>query len=145
MTNYRNEHNAVSDLLDNKVLIFHKLTIPHLLRLLNTQTTHLVLLVVRVRALEAEDITVTLECDDVGTYTVKEPTVVTDYNSTAREVLKTLLQSTQSVHIDVIGRLVKEKHVTALFQCHGKVQAVTLTTGEHTALLLLVGAREVEA
>ena len=107
MTNYINKHNAVSDLLDNKVLIFHKLTIPRLLRFLNAQTTHLVLLVVRVRTLEAEYIAVTLECNDMSTDTVEEPTVVADYNCTACEVLKTLLKCTQCVHVNVVGRLVK--------------------------------------
>ena len=68
-----------------------------------------------------------------------------DDNRTTCEVLETLLKSTECVHVDIIGRLVKEKHVTALFQCHCKVQTVTLTTREHATLLLLVSTREVEA
>ena len=133
---------VANNLLDNK-LIFHQLAIPRLLRFLNTQTTHFVLLVVRIRTLETEYISVALECNDVGTDTVEEPTVVADYNGTSREVLKTLLKRTQSVYVDIIGRLIEEEYVTTLFQRHCKVQTVTLTTGKYTALLLLVGTREV--
>ena len=77
--------------------------------------------------------------------TVEEPAVVTDDDGTAGEGFETFLQGAQRVDVDVVGRLVEEQHVALLFQGDGQMQTVALTTGEHAALLLLVGTAEVEA
>ena len=68
-----------------------------------------------------------------------------DHHGTAREVLEALLQRTQRIDVDVIGRLVQQQHVALLLERQRQVQAVAFTAREHAALLLLVGAREVEA
>ena len=79
------------------------------------------------------------------TDTVKEPTVVADHNSTAGKALKTLLQSTQRVDIDVVGRLVEQQHVALLLQSKSQLQAVTFTTRQGATELALVRAGKVEA
>ena len=53
----------------------------------------LVFLVFRVRAFEIEHFAVAFECENVGAYTVEEPTVVRNHNSTSGKVFKTLLES----------------------------------------------------
>ena len=79
------------------------------------------------------------------TDTVEEPTIVANHYGTTCEVLQTFLQSTQGVHVNIVGRLVQKQYVRLGFQCQCQVQAVTLTTREHAALLLLVSAGEVES
>ena len=78
------------------------------------------------------------------TYTVEEPTVVADYDGASGEVLEAFLQGTQRVDINVVGRLVQKQNVTLLLQGHGKVQPVAFSSGQYSALLLLVGSVEVE-
>ncbi len=103
------------------------------------------LLILRVRALVEYNLRVTLKREDMCSNTVQEPTVVRDNHSTTCEVLQTLLQCSQSIYIDIIGRLIQKQHIALLLQCQGQVQAVTLTTRQHTALLLLIGTAEVKA
>ena len=80
----------------------------------------------------------------MGGDTVEEPAVVGNYYSTAGEILKTLLQSTYSIDIHVIGRLVEEKDVTLILQCQSKMESVSFTTGKDSATLLLVRTGKVE-
>ena len=75
---------------------------------------------------------------------VKEPTVVGDDHRTTGKVIQTLLQRTQRVDINVVGRLVEEQHVGLRLQGEGQMHTVTLTTRQHPGLLALVGAVEVE-
>ena len=104
-----------------------------------------VLLVLGVGTLEEEYLAIALVGKDVGADTVQEPTVVTDYHSTASKGLETFLQGTEGVDVNIVGGLVEQEHIAFLLQCHGQVQTVALTAGEHAALLLLVGTGEVEA
>ena len=68
-----------------------------------------------------------------------------DDHSTSSEVLQAFLQSSQRIHIYIVGRLVKQQHITLLLQGKGKLQSVTLTTRECAAKLALISAREVES
>ena len=70
---------------------------------------------------------------------------MTDHHGTSGEVLQTLLQGAQRVHVDIVGRLVEQQHIALLLQRQGELQAVALTTRERAAELALVGAREIEA
>ena len=79
------------------------------------------------------------------TDTVEEPAVVADDYGTSGKVLKTLLECTQRVHVDIVGRLVEEQYVTLLLQCEGKLQAVALTTRKHRTHLLLITTGKVES
>jgi len=76
--------------------------------------------------------------------TVKEPAVMGDYNGAAGKIIKTLFQCPECVHVNVIGRLVKEQHVGTALQRQREVEPVALSAGENAALLLLVGTGEVE-
>ena len=66
-------------------------------------------------------------------------------HGTAGEVLQTLLQRTQSVHIDVVGRFVQQQHIGLAAERQRQVHPVALAAGKHTRLLALVGAGKVEA
>ena len=78
------------------------------------------------------------------TDTVEEPTVVTDDHGTSGKVLQTFFESTERIHVDVVGGLVQQQHITFFLQAERQVQTVALTTGKHPAELFLVGAGEVE-
>ena len=56
-----------------------------------------------------------------------------------------VFQTGEGLHVQVVGRLVQQQQVTALLEGKGQIQAVTLTTGEHTGRLLLVCALETES
>ena len=124
--------------------LFHQLAIANAVRLHIAHACTLVLLIFRVSSLEVEHLAVALECENVSADAVEEPAVVRNNYGAAGEVLQSLFESTQSVHVDVVGRLVEQQHVTFLLQCHGKVQAVALTTRKHGNLLLLVGTGEIK-
>ena len=78
-------------------------------------------------------------------YAVEEPAVVRDNQGRAREVQKGFFQGPEGFHVQIVGRLIQQQHVAALFQQLGQVQAVALTTGQVANPLLLVAALEVEA
>ena len=92
-------------------LVLHQLAITNTLRFFIAQTLQLVFFVFRVRTLEEEHFTVAFESKDVRTDTVEEPTVVANDYSTTGKAFQTFFQCTESVHVDVIGRFVEEKHV----------------------------------
>ena len=80
----------------------------------------------------------------MGSDTIQEPTVVRDNHSATCEVLQALLQCTQGIYIDIVGRLIEQDNIAFLLQCQRKVQAVTLTTRQNATLLLLVCTGEVK-
>ena len=80
---------------------------------------------------EVDNFTITLKGKDVGTDTVEEPTVVADDNRTTGQCLKTFLQGTECIHVDIIGRLIEEEDITFLLQCHSQLKTVALTTREY--------------
>ena len=80
----------------------------------------------------------------MGTDTVEEPAVVADDDSTAGKGLKTFLQGTEGIDVDIIRRLVEQQYIAFLFEGNGQVQTVALTTREHAALLLLISSAEIK-
>ena len=67
-----------------------------------------------------------------------------DDHGAARELEQGILQRSECFDVEVVGRLVEQDQVAALFQRQCQVQPVALTTGQHTGHLLLVGALEAE-
>ena len=105
-------------LFQNQVLLFvfkflflHQLAIATLLDLCIAQAARLVDFVLRIAALEEEDLTIALEGKNVGTDTIEEPAVVADNHSTTGKCLQTFLQGTQRVHVDIVGWLIEEQYV----------------------------------
>src|SRR5581483_11561110 len=94
----------------------------------------LVLLVVLEIALEPFHVAVALERQDVSGHAVEEEAVMADNHGAAGEVL----QRRQRLRIEIVGRLVEEEQVAALFEHLGEVHAVPLATRQEPHLLLLV-------
>ena len=88
--------------------LFHQFAIANAVRFHIAHACTLIFLILRICSLEVEHLAVALEGENVSADAVEEPAVVRNHHSTAGEVLQTLLKSTQSVHIDVVGRLVKQ-------------------------------------
>ena len=63
-----------------------------------------------------------------------------NHDCTSGKILKTFLKSTDSVHIHIIGRLVKKKHVTFILEGQRKMETVSFTTREDAAELLLISS-----
>jgi hypothetical protein len=82
--------------------------------------------------------------EDVGGDAVEEPAIVADDDGAAGEGEQRVLEVAQGVDVEVVGRLVEQQQVAALFDQLGEVDAVALAAGQHADLLLLVGAVEVE-
>ena len=68
-----------------------------------------------------------------------------DHHGAAREVFETLLQRTERIDVDVVGRLVQQQHVALLLERQRQMETVALAARQHAALLLLIGAGEIEA
>ena len=92
-------------------LFLHQLAVATLLDLCISKAARLVDFVLRIAALEEEDLTIALEGKNVGTDTVEEPAVVADNHSTTGKCLQTFLQGTQRVHVDIVGWLIEEQCV----------------------------------
>ena len=88
--------------------LFHQFAIANAVRFHIAHACTLIFLILRICSLEVEHLAVALEGENVSADAVEEPAVVRNHHSTAGEVLQTLLKSTQSVHIDVVGRLVEQ-------------------------------------
>ena len=85
-------------------------------------------LVIFVVSVEPLDVGVPLEGQDVCGDSVQEPAVMADDDGGTREVEKGVLQTTQRIDIEIIGRLIEEQEVAAGLEqlCH--VNAVPFTT-----------------
>ena len=79
------------------------------------------------------------------TDSIEEPTVMRNDNSTTCKIFQTLFECTQSIDIDIIGRLVEQQHVSFFLQCHSQMQTIPLSTRKHTTKFFLVGSGEIEA
>src|SRR5690606_25068867 len=104
----------------------------------------LVLLVLAIVALDDLHVRITLDRQNVRGDTVQEPAIVADHQRHARELQQRILERTQRLHVEIVGRLVEQQHVAALQQRLGQVQTAALTAGERADQLLLVRALEVE-
>ena len=72
--------------------------------------------VIAVVPLEPDDFAVALERQDVRGDAIEKPAVVAADHGAAGEVLKTLFQGSQGVHIEIVRRLVEDDEVRAFFQ-----------------------------
>src|SRR5690349_8708884 len=115
---------------------------------IDTKSFHLVFLVRGEVALEPEPlglvVVVALPRQDVRAGAVEEPPVVRNHDRAAGEVLQCVLQRTQRLDVEVVGRLVEQDQVAALFEGERQVEPVAFTAGQHAGRLLLVGSLEPE-
>ena len=58
------------------------------------------------------------------TDTVEEPTVVTDDHGTSGKVFQTFFESTERVHINVVGGFVQQQHITFFLQAERQMQTL---------------------
>ena len=94
--------------------------------------------VVGIAAFEEEDIAIALESQNMSADAIEEPAVVTDDHRATGKAFETFLECAEGVDVNVVGWFVEKEDVALLFQGHGQVQAVALTTGEDSAFFLLV-------
>src|SRR3954454_8413467 len=73
--------------------------------------------------------------EDVRRDAVEEPPVVWDDHGAAGELEERVLERLQRLDVQVVGGLVEQQQVAALFEGEGEVQAVALTTREDPGLL----------
>ena len=114
--------------INSAYLVFHELSVSSFFDFLVAHSSGFVDFVVRIAAFEIEHFTIALEGKDMGTETVEEPTVVADDHGATGKGVKTFLQCSQCVHVDVVGRFVEQQHVALLLQSKRQLQAVALTT-----------------
>ncbi len=94
------------------VYLFHQFAIAAARQLLAAVLGAFVILIIGIGSLIKDHITVTFKRKYVSTDTVKEPTVVTDHNSTSRKILKTFLKGAERVDVYVIRGFIKQQHVS---------------------------------
>src|SRR6478735_3565625 len=82
--------------------------------------------------------------EDVGRDAVEEPAVVRDDHRTPGELEQRVLERLEGLDVEVVRRLVEEQQVAALLEREREVEAVALTAGEHSGLLLLIRTLEPE-
>src|SRR5665647_2717125 len=115
---------------------------------LDAEPLDLVLLVGRVVALEPEPaarvVLGALVRQDVRRHPVEEPAVVRDDHGATGELEQCVLERTERLDIQVVGRLVEQQQVPADLEGQREVEPVALATGEHPGGLLLVRALEPE-
>src|SRR5205085_7436681 len=108
------------------------------------EAADLVLLVSLEIALEPFDPAVALEREDVGREAVEEEAVVADDHRAAGEILERVLKRTQSLNVEVVGRLVEQQDVAAVLEHLGEMNPVAFAARQLADLFLLVGPAEVE-
>ena len=97
------------------------------MRGLFTESVAPILLVLLVVPLEPKHARITLERHDVRGDPVQEPTIVGDGQNASREVEDRVIERSQRVDVQIVGRLVEEHHVAAGLQQLCEVQPVPLT------------------
>src|SRR5205085_7393415 len=95
-----------------------------------------VLLVSLEVALEPRDDGVALEREDVRRDAIEKPAIVGDDHRAAAERQQRLFQGAQRVDVEVVRRLVEQKHVATRAQELREMQAVALAARELANLLL---------
>jgi len=90
------------------------------------EPAHLVLLVVLEVALKPFDVALALESEDVRRNAVEEPAVMADDHGAAGEIFQRFFERTQSVDVEIVGRLVEQQQVGAGAQHLGQMHAVAL-------------------
>src|SRR5947208_4703886 len=103
-----------------------------------------VCLVIGVIAFEPHDLTVAFKGEDVGRDAIEKPTVMRDDDGAAGIIEQRLFERAQRIDIEIVGRLVEQEKVGALFQHLCEMHPVALAAGKLTDLFLLVGTAEIE-
>lgn len=88
---------------------------------------------------------ITFKRQNMGGQTVKEPAVMGDNHGATGKLGQCIFKRTQGIHVQIVGRFVKQDHVAFLPEHLGQMHAVTLTTRKDTNFFLLVGPFEVES
>ena len=90
------------------------------------------------------DVAVPFEGDDVGGEAIEEPPIVGDDHDRACEARDPLLEGTERIDVEVVGRFVEEEEVGATPEKLREMDAIAFAAGERPDLLLLVRPLEVE-
>src|ERR1700740_1500947 len=97
-----------------------------------TEPSHLVLLVGSKIAFEPEPpcfvVRVALPRQDVRAGAGEEPASVGDYHRTTGELLQRVLQRTERFDVEVVGGLVEQNQVAALFESQREIEPIAFTT-----------------
>ena len=64
----------------------------------------------------------------MGANAIQEVAVVADHHGASRKAFNAFLERAQRVHVDVVRRLVEQKHVGLCLERHGEGESVPLTT-----------------
>src|SRR5699024_7770065 len=83
-------------------------------------------------ALGPEPVRIPLPSEDVRGHTVEEPPVVGGDHGAAGKVQECVLQGSECFHVQVVGGLVQQQQVTALFEGERQVHPIALPTGQNT-------------
>src|SRR5688572_2195679 len=96
---------------------------------LGAEALPLVLFVLSEVPVEPVHPAVALEREDVRGYPIEEPAIVADDDRAAGEVVERFLQRPESVHIEIIGRLIEKKDIRSFFEHLCQMNAIALATG----------------
>src|SRR5436190_3603707 len=111
---------------------------------LRAKTPMAVGFVVLVIALEPDDLAVPFEREHVRGDAIKEPSIVADDDGAAREGDERLLERSQRVDVEIVGRLVEQEQIRSALEQLREVDAIAFAAGERSNLSLLVATLEVE-
>ena len=76
---------------------------------------------------------------------VQEPAIVRNHDGSTGEIHQRLLQCTEGVHIEIVGRLVEQEHVRPGLEHLGQMNPVAFSPREDPDRLLLFCPGEIEA
>ena len=80
----------------------------------------------------------------MGGNSIEEPAVVADNHRATTKRLNALFKGAQGGNIQVVGRLVQQKHIAAAPQQLGQMDAVAFAAGKFAHFLLLVRAAKIK-
>src|SRR5229473_2812744 len=95
-------------------------------------------------AFAPDRLAVALESEDVRGDAVEKPAVVADDHGATAEVQQGIFQSSQRLHVEVIGRLVEQKQIAAATEQLGQVNAIALAARQLRHFALLVGSFKIK-
>jgi hypothetical protein len=78
--------------------------------------------------------------ENVGSDTIEEPAIMAYHKADPGKGIQRFFQAAESVHVKIIGRLIKEEYIGPLFKHHSQVKPVPLPAGKDADLFLLVAA-----
>ena len=92
-----------------------------------------------------ENLAIPLESKNMRCNAVEEPPVVRDDNGAAGKIHQRFLKRAERVHVEVICRLIEQKHVRPLLQYLCQMDTVAFSPRKLSGFFLLVGAAEIKA